>query len=380
MARVTGVGDTDYAADHTSTVGEPDHADVLTLAARAVRSALHDAGLERADIDGVVVGEGLRYSRTVEVLGLTPQWGFGADVANAIPAAIAALTSRHASRILLVHGSSQRSSSVRYGGPNAAGRERHMSYGYYAPYGFTSQGGINALMATRMLAAGWMTVEELWHVVDGQREFASRNAKAIRPERISLEEYLEDQYIAEPLRRADYCLVNDGAVALVLERQDGRQVEDPRPGAVVSGLARADALAAASTFDSRLRELFEPQLRTVGRAIADDSGVALEAVACAQLYDAFSVHVPVLLQGLGLRPGTRVGELLGAGETRHGGALPTNTAGGHLAESYMQGWGHQVEAVRQIRGEAANAVTDAEHVLYASVGASICSAILYSRA
>ena len=380
MTRVTGVGNTDYAADHRSHGGDRGGIDLLALAASAVRAALQDAELERTDIDGVVVGEALRYSRTVETLGLTPRWGFGADVANAIPAAVAALASGQASRILLVHASTQRSSRVQYGGPNAAGRERHLSYGYYAPYGFTSQGGINALMATRMLAAGWITAEELWHVVDGQREFASRNDKAVRPTRIPLDQYLEDPFIAEPLRRADYCLVNDGAAALILERHDGRKVDDRRPHAHVTALARIDALAAASTFATRLRDLFEPQLRHVARSIVAESGVALEAVSCAQLYDAFSVHVPLLVHGLGLRPGTRVGELLGASETRAGGGLPTNTSGGHLAESYMQGWGHQVEAVRQIRGDAASPVPDAEHVIYASVGASICSAIMYSRA
>ena len=45
------------------------------------------------------------------------------------------------------------------------------------------------------------------------------------------------------------------------------------------------------------------------------------------------------------------GAFLAEGHTRSGGALPVNTNGGQLSESYMWGWLHLYEAVRQLRGE-----------------------------
>jgi 3-oxoacyl-[acyl-carrier-protein] synthase III len=59
---VVGVGDTDYAADYRAgqdgaATGKGEGArDSYTLAARAFRRALDDAGLQKYDIDGLCAG------------------------------------------------------------------------------------------------------------------------------------------------------------------------------------------------------------------------------------------------------------------------------------------------------------------------------------
>jgi acetyl-CoA acetyltransferase len=376
---VVGLGETDYPADYRRARASERYSDAYGYAVTAFTRALADCGLERDDLDGLVVGPTLSYERTAEVLGLEPRWAASGDAITAIFQGVLAITAGLAECVALVYGNDQRTAGTAYGGPEAMGGSEYLSYVYYAPWGMTSQGALYALMTQRYMQLTGFGAADLGRIAVAQRQFASLNPAAIMPKPITLEEYLAAPYIVEPLRLFDYCLVNDGGVALILTTAE-RAGRLPKPLVTIAALARADENIDATSMRPRLMDFYHRGHELARADLYAMAGFGPEDVDCLQVYDSFSCHVVYALEGFGFcRPG-EVGPFLREQGIGPGGELPTNTGGGHLSHSYMQGWNHQVEAVRQARGEAGlRQVAGARHVQYVSDIAGKTFSVIYRR-
>ena len=377
-AAIVGIGHTDWRQDWARARDGETPNDAYGYGATAFKRALADAGIERGEIDGLIAGHTTAYERTGEVLGLNVRWGGQADAVSAILQAVMAIETGLAEVVALVYGNNQRTAKVQYGGTEAVGGEKFLAYVYHAPWGLTSQGALYAMTQRRFAHERGYSESDLGAVAVAQRAWAGLNPEAIMREPVTIDDYLASPYVVEPLHRLDYCLINDGGVALIIA-EAGRAARMSERPVYIEAVGRSDLNGGATSLAPRLEDFYASAQRDVARQVFNTAGYGPEDVSLMQVYDSFSVHVPLALEGYGYcRPG-EVGRLFRDQGIGPGGKLPINTSGGHLSETYMQGWNHQVEAVRQIRGECGSRqVPDCRLVHYSSDIAGKAISILYA--
>jgi acetyl-CoA acetyltransferase len=374
---VVGIGETDYPEDYRRARAGERYSDSYGYATTAFKRAIADAGLSRDAIDGLIVGPTLAYERMAEILGIEPRWAARADAIGSIFEGVLAVASGLAECVALVYGNDQRTVGTAYGGPDAMGGAEHLSYVYYAPWGMTSQGALYALMTQRYMQLTGFDSRDLGQVAVAQRQFSSMNPGAIMRKTVTIDDYLAAPFIAEPLRMLDYCLINDGGVSLILTTTE-RARRLSRPTVTIAGLARADENVDATSMRPRLMDFYHRGHDLARADLYNMAGFGPEDVSCLQVYDSFSCHVVYALEGFGFCERGKVGGFLREQGIGPDGRLPTNTGGGHLSHAYMQGWNHQVEAVRQARGEAGQRqVANARHVQYISDVAGDTFSVIY---
>lgn len=384
---VIGVGESDYVADYRS--GAKGNAaekgsgalNSYQLAATALRRALDDAGIDKSEIDGLVVGGPMSSERTCEVLGINASWCVSGDAPRGIIAAVQAINAGLCHTVALVYGNAQRSMNTQYGGPQAMGGDGILSYVYYAPWGMTSQGGLYSMMFRRHQLVYGTTEEQLGAVSVAFRKHASMNPNAIMKERFTIEDYMNSRYISEPFHLFDYCLINDGGVAIIIQRADMAKSGKNTP-INVSGLGWSEMDIDSTQLRPRLKDFYYPAHHAVREKVYPMAGVTPKDIDVYATYDSFSTHLLFSLEGFGFCGEGEGGAFIQNGRIEIGGEIPCNTSGGMLSESYMQSWNHQPELVRQLRHQYAGTereVKGAEVAQYVHDVAGKCLSLIYTR-
>lgn len=378
ISAVVGVGHTDWVEDYKRVRNGEKPYDSYGYATLAFNRALADAGISRDEVDGLIVGPTTAYERMGEILNIDPRWGGQADAVQAVFQAVMAIKSGMAEVVALVYGNDQRSAAVQYGGPEAMGGGSFLSYVYHSPWGLTSQGALYALMFQRYKELCGVTDRDLGQVAVGQRQWANLNPNALmRNKSLTLDEYLAANYIAAPLRMNDYCLINDGGVALII-MSAARAKRCKQKPVYINGLGRSDLNHHATSLGPRLIDFYRPAQINAAEQVYAAAGVGPGDIDALLVYDSFSPHIFFVLEGFGYCGQGAAAKFIADNGIGVGGKLPINTHGGHLSESYMQGWSHQIEAVRQLRGGLGERqVRNCQHVQYVSDVAGKAMSIIY---
>jgi acetyl-CoA acetyltransferase len=361
-AAIVGLGESDYALDYQAARAKAPGFEPPTperLAQTAFERALADSGLKREDIDGVSVSflyGGPTAAETAEHLGLEPRYAKsqGGIMAGPLPVVCADIAAGEADTVAMIYAVASRSIGRKYGGKTYSDDAMEeggapLSYYYHHPWGWSSQAAHWAFVWSYYQAAHGATEADLAEVAMQLRRNAMANDNAIMRKPLTLEDYLASRYVVRPLHLFDLCLVNDGAVCLIVRRADK-----------ASGLPHAPVLVAGwgeskvkeTKMDYLVRQRLRPQCQDAAAQAFGMAGLSPADVGHFEGYDASTIHLISQLEGFGFaEPGAGLAGWK-TGDYAPRGKLPVNTAGGMLSGSYMHGWNHVAEITRQVRGEA----------------------------
>ncbi|MCX4824265.1 lipid-transfer protein [Streptomyces sp. NBC_01142] len=358
-AAVAGIGATEFSKDS----GRSE----LKLAVEAVHTALDDAGLSPADVDGLVtftmdtspeitvaqaagIGELSFFSRV--------HYGGGAACATVQQAALA-VASGIAEVVVCYRAFNERSgrrfgSGVQHREPSAEGA----ALGWSLPFGLLTPASWVAMAAQRYLHTYGLTPEAFGPVAVTDRRHAANNPAAYFYEKpITLADHAASRWIVEPLRLLDCCQETDGAQAIVVTSVE-RARDLPHPPAVIVAAAQGagrNQEAMTSFYRDDLTGL--PEMSVVARQLWRTSGLAPGDIDVGILYDHFTPFVLMQLEEFGFCKPGEAAEFVAAD------SLPLNTHGGQLGEAYLHGMNGIAEAVRQLRGTSVNQIPGAARAL-----------------
>lgn len=320
-----------------------------------VDGALADAGLTRAEVDGLCVtagdvAEGGSSEDVIEIaeyLGLKPTFFDSTDVGGCSAiyqagVAAAAIEAGLAEVVVVAYAACPR----RYPfyppitwpiGPGA----HEMPYGYSSPSAY-------ALFAQRHMHQFGTTPEQLAQIAVVARANAALNPDALMREPLTVADVLASPGVSTPLRKLDCCVVTDSGGAVVLARADRARDLARRPIRILGFGAQVTAVHFSQQADFVTTPGAVTGARAFGRA-----GLSPADVSVAQLYDAFSVTPLLALEDLGFCAKGEGGPFVESGAIAPGGSVPINTDGGGLSSNHpgKRGVFALIEGVRQLRGD-----------------------------
>jgi len=316
----------------------------------AAHNALADAGLSKADINGVLTA-GFSTLATAEYLGIQPSFTDNTSVGGSsfvihVAHAAAAIRAGYCDTVLITHGQAGRSTRARVpGDPNLPVAQ------YEAPYGIIGAPINYSMACTRYMHEYGedRTRQGMAEIAVATRKWANLNPKAVMHETpMTFDDYHDSRWVSWPFHLLDCCLVTDSGAAIIVTTAEKAASCRKEPVWVLGAAEGHDhnGISMMPSFTSMIGRETGP--RAMARA-----GITHSDIELALIYDSFTYTVMLTLEALGFCKSGEAADFVADQRTAPGGNFPLNTAGGGLSYTHpgMYGSFLLVEAVRQLRGE-----------------------------
>lgn len=343
---------------------EPGDLTALGLMAQVSAEAIADAGLEKRDIDGFLVGmpysdPGMLYpASAAEVLGLAPRMLNVVDIGGASPAgmiwrAAAAIDAGMCNAVLCLVADLNRAGDQR---PPTVSVQRE----FESPYGNIGANCGYALIARRHMYEFGTTAAQMAKVAVDQRKNALKNPLATFNEKeLTIDEVLNSRMIVDPLHLYEIVSPVSGAAAVVVASPEiAKRSKHPPVWLLGAGehANHSTITYAPSLTESPIKAAAEAAFRMAGLKPADMDLVCP--------YDCYTITVIVTLEDAGFCTKGQGGPFVMEHDLTWAGDLPCNTHGGQLSfgqPGLAGGMSHVTEGIRQLMGRCgARQVRDAK--------------------
>ncbi|HEX4162744.1 MAG TPA: thiolase family protein [Acidimicrobiales bacterium] len=345
--------------------------DSSSIALEAALGAIADAGIQAADVDGVV---GQAAADAVLELGLGPcvRRPSGLGIPTIVDAA--ALIATDQCRVVLVLAGGAGLVSHGSAAPwTAPANELVAGFGLFTAAEF-------ALMARRHMVVYGTTERQLATAAAVIRTNGHHNPEAVYHGRgpFGPEDILASPLVAEPFHLLDCATVSEGGCALVLARAD-IALRDPRAVWILG--CGSDSYGPAYTVAPVWDFTPRPGAGAAGwvgagaaRASFAMAGLGPGDVDVAEFYDPFSFEIIRQLEAYGFCEPGEGGPMVESGAIGPRGVLPVTTDGGTMSYSHpgvaAQQFQRVTRGVRQLRGECPSMQVEDAAVALCSNGGS----------
>lgn len=326
----------------------------LSFYVEACVNAIKDAGLSKEDIDGLICYRQFQpVANDVVVtpyllaqhLGIQPkilsQESYCAR--GHFLHAISLIEAGFCNYVLIVYGDNALSGkrSFAKGATNSEPADDNAAFGEFSR-------AAQFAMAARRAMYEYRTGPDTWkEIAVSQRKWANLNPIAMMYDKpMSYEDYFKADWVVEPFRVYDCCLISDGGRAcIVTSTERARDLRNP----VVSIMGIGEHNTSIDIHQSGF--MAGPTGANIaGKMAFDMADITVKDIDACEIYDCFTYTVEITLQDYGFFAPGEGEDWFKDGRTAPGGIMPVNTSGGLLSESYFMGLTPITEGVMQLMG------------------------------